>query len=436
MSLRHKIIFFIVLSSILLMSVIAVLAEKIVMQNYLELEKRDTLLYTNRVINLINEDINKLYSINISWSCWDDSYEFMGKNGESSSDDPYLERNYSSDDFSTNGFEYAIYLNNDHKVVLALEYNKTTGTVDVLNDKLYAYIQSHAAQLQAKQDPKIITGGIVHVDEQNILLNSSPILKSDFTGDMRGTLILGRALDEDYTQSISDRMLISVELEPVDQAPLQGSLPVAKLPEHQILPHSEIWTVPQDSNTITGYSQMYDLEGKAAFTLSISQQRDIYRQGLQNFRLLVISLFLSAIMFSLIVLIFLNRSVLRRLATLTASVDRITESKDITARFQITGNDEISSLKKSFNNMMGELENYQRMLQHRANHDTLTDLPNRQYLRERFEQEMQTARESGCKLTVVYVDLNNFKEINDHYGHEAGDRLLVHIANSSAKQYF
>jgi diguanylate cyclase (GGDEF)-like protein len=60
-----------------------------------------------------------------------------------------------------------------------------------------------------------------------------------------------------------------------------------------------------------------------------------------------------------------------------------------------------------------------------ANFDALTGLPNRQMLRDRLEQSMLLARRSDTLVALVSIDLDNFKEVNDSLGHEAGDRLLV-----------
>ena len=60
-----------------------------------------------------------------------------------------------------------------------------------------------------------------------------------------------------------------------------------------------------------------------------------------------------------------------------------------------------------------------------ANFDALTGLPNRQMLRDRLEQSMLLATRSNAKVALVSIDLDNFKEVNDSLGHEAGDRLLV-----------
>ncbi|MEE4637257.1 MAG: EAL domain-containing protein [Wenzhouxiangella sp.] len=67
-------------------------------------------------------------------------------------------------------------------------------------------------------------------------------------------------------------------------------------------------------------------------------------------------------------------------------------------------------------------------LQHLAHHDLLTSLPNRVLLADRLQQAMAQADRRGELLGVACLDLDAFKPINDRFGHEVGDRLLVEVA--------
>lgn len=67
-------------------------------------------------------------------------------------------------------------------------------------------------------------------------------------------------------------------------------------------------------------------------------------------------------------------------------------------------------------------------LQHMALYDQLTDLPNRALFGDRIQSALNRARRDGLRLSVLYLDLNKFKFINDNYGHPVGDLLLKQVA--------
>ena len=67
-------------------------------------------------------------------------------------------------------------------------------------------------------------------------------------------------------------------------------------------------------------------------------------------------------------------------------------------------------------------------LAHRANHDPLTGLPNRDQFRTALDEAIARARRHGRAVGAMYVDLDDFKMVNDGFGHEVGDELLVAVA--------
>ena len=76
------------------------------------------------------------------------------------------------------------------------------------------------------------------------------------------------------------------------------------------------------------------------------------------------------------------------------------------------------------------IKEQQRQLEHIAHFDALTHLPNRLLLADRLQQAMAQAQRRDQKVAVAYLDLDGFKGVNDHYGHDVGDQLLIHLATA------
>ena len=70
----------------------------------------------------------------------------------------------------------------------------------------------------------------------------------------------------------------------------------------------------------------------------------------------------------------------------------------------------------------------QQRIQHLAYHDNLTGLPNRGLLQDRLGHSIARAERSGRKVAVLFIDLDNFKNINDTLGHDVGDELLRQVS--------
>ncbi len=75
-----------------------------------------------------------------------------------------------------------------------------------------------------------------------------------------------------------------------------------------------------------------------------------------------------------------------------------------------------------------ERKQAEQRIAHLANHDALTDLPNRHLLQDRIRQALIHARRNGSQGAVLFIDLDKFKIINDSMGHDIGDLLLKEVA--------
>ena len=89
---------------------------------------------------------------------------------------------------------------------------------------------------------------------------------------------------------------------------------------------------------------------------------------------------------------------------------------------------ELYQAKQAAEGARKKLEEKHQELERMARYDSLTKLPNRAMLAERLEQALALTRRRGQHLAVVFVDLDGFKAVNDTHGHDAGDHLLITLA--------
>ncbi|MDD1139187.1 diguanylate cyclase [Pseudomonas sp. TNT2022 ID233] len=97
---------------------------------------------------------------------------------------------------------------------------------------------------------------------------------------------------------------------------------------------------------------------------------------------------------------------------------------------------ELDNLGNDFNALLDELEDWQTHLKsenetlaHQASHDSLTGLPNRAFFEGRLIRALRSAHKLNERVAVLFLDSDRFKDINDSFGHAAGDAVLVAVAN-------
>ena len=132
----------------------------------------------------------------------------------------------------------------------------------------------------------------------------------------------------------------------------------------------------------------------------------------------------------------LNQSVLQPISGLSALMGNISDANDYSARALPSNITELNDLAEGFNDMLGQIQLREAARQEAedktfrlAYFDSLTGLPNRQSFLERLNREVAVSGREETRFSILFMDLDGFKGINDTMGHNSGDLILQWAAD-------
>ncbi|MDH5189997.1 MAG: GGDEF domain-containing protein [Gammaproteobacteria bacterium] len=121
-----------------------------------------------------------------------------------------------------------------------------------------------------------------------------------------------------------------------------------------------------------------------------------------------------------------------RIQGLNKRINVFIENMNLHLFFNSQG-DELNKLENRFVALSEEIIEETKLLEHQALHDSLTKLPNRSLFNDRFDIALKDAKREGHEMSVMILDLDKFKEINDILGHHIGDEVLKEVSIRFAK---
>ena len=156
----------------------------------------------------------------------------------------------------------------------------------------------------------------------------------------------------------------------------------------------------------------------------------------------VAPLALVVVTLAIVAAVLLHHKMLSPLTRLSRFARDVERTKDYRLRAKVEGQNEVAALGQNINRMMStinsetdkNLKQTRKLIEQRkamerlANFDSLTGLPNRQFFMESLSIELTRARRAGQDVALMFFDLDGFKGVNDSFGHETGDLLLIEVS--------
>ena len=419
MKLRTKIALYIICISLIGLGVTYLFIHLILLNRFDKLDEADLQHTLREIVTSYNEELQMMNTSLLNYSMWDDTYQFVtsAPDLKEVAANPYIISNYDKTTYETNHFQMMALLNNRGEVVYGGTYfNYREEEQTPLSSEfksMFAEVRNTLPPLNGPLDSK---SGFVLMDEGPMLVTFLPIVKSNNTGDIQGTAIAGRLLDPDEIERIGRFSPLGVQMSPITPSLLEESK------------GQTTWTSSRTEHLLTIHTLMNDIFGKPGLVLTIDQPREIYQSGLQAIQKFRLIFFIITLLTSIAIVIYANRAILQRMESLNRKIRAISSSQDLSIRIVNKVRDEFSDVEHEFNVMISSLQSAQEKLQLQAKLDPLTQLPNRTLFFTKLNEAIENAKKNDTQIALLFIDIDNFKTVNDTWGHDYGDAILKEIS--------
>ena len=350
MTLRKRTIVIVGAAIFALMAILYVSSRTVLLDSFIRLEEEATRRDVQRALNAVDNQLRELDTTADDWAAWDDTYRFM-----STRDPEYVESNLLDDTFLTLRLNALLLVAPSGEVVFGKAFDLQTEEAVPVSPSLLGHL-SREGLLSPGGEPASCARGILQLPEGPMLASSRPILTSTDEGPMRGWLIMARYLDSSEVARLADTTDSSLTIHPVDDPEAPADFDVV---EPLLTESAQIAVRPLSPQVIAGYAMLEDIYGAPSSILRVDVPREIYSHGQSAVTYLWVSILLVGTVFGGIQLATLDRQVLRRVGQLRAQVARIHSHDDLSARVQVSGQDELSQFGDEVNSMLGRLQHTQ-----------------------------------------------------------------------------
>lgn len=306
--------------------------------------------------------------------------------------------------------------------------------------RLYRRLEQHAVYSPAQSLPKgiafthkdyytaeqLMHGSIItyHRQDDEVVIRSHQSIFQGGNGKVIAHIEMSRILDKQYFANFSRDIDLDLRLS------FEDMKANAVLGENLSVQHID---VTQSEQEYFGVLKKQIASGAVYFVARLDKAavNAVLNASRSQFLLLLIAV---AVMTLLLMRYLIRRRLELPLTSLMEQIRKI-ERQDYSASDEVRTGDELEDISASVNQLAlavhdreFQLQQAKKEQEYLSDHDVLTGLPNRRYFSKCLERTLDLTRESRTQFAVMFLDLDQFKLVNDTLGHHIGDELLVQVA--------
>ena len=324
-SLRRKTLLLVGATTLGLVAALYVPLRALLLGSFRELEDDEAAQNLDRAANAIDTQRAQVEATCRDYAVWDDTFAFLG--GE---DPEYPRTNFPRETYDHNRLAMIVLLDTSGAVRFGGAYDRERRAEVAVPDL------APALERLCPRGRCAARSGLIETPFGPMLIAAHPVLPSDGSGTARGAMIMGRELDDAQIAELGEATDLALSIVRSDDA-------------------RPMLTEVLDEERLAVHAPLADVTGAPYLRLRVEMARDVYARGVLGTRVLAVAVAIAGLVFGVLILLLLDRVVLRRVGRLSQDVERVSSSADPSQRVAVQGEDELAGLATSINGMLGEL---------------------------------------------------------------------------------
>ncbi|WP_190275807.1 putative bifunctional diguanylate cyclase/phosphodiesterase [Thiorhodovibrio frisius] len=389
-----------------LVAVAALVLVEVIGPSFQTLERQMARTTVETIRNTVKRDVEALNVLVKDWAYWDDTYEYVvGRQ------DGFASANLIEETLAGAGLNLLLIEDIEGQVIWGKTYDlEAEEFLDLADFAQGADLLVSLTELTLSSENGL--RGLVATSAGPMMIAAHSILTSAETGPPRGVLMMGRLLNDAVLADVGETLDLGIQAQPATASDM-----LREIGGETGSGDGKILIQEAGADSLRASIALKDVFDQPLVVLSTSIERTVTAIGRTA---QATGLGITGVAGLILILVFLFSQqilVLGPLRRLTSRVEQIGLQAELDTPLPETRQDEFGILAQSFNRM---LERVARL----TNFDAVTGLPNRRLFHDRANQVLGIARRAGGKAAVLFIDLDDFKAINDTRGHSVGDALL------------
>ncbi|HBV87404.1 MAG TPA: hypothetical protein DEF42_12300 [Desulfosporosinus sp.] len=302
-----------------------------------------------RATSIIQREKSSLESTVTDWAYWDDTFNYLnGTNSE------YVDVNLHDNTLTSLNLNYMGFFDIKGDTVFTKVYGIETVNENSLKEELLNILHMKGNYQNFLSSSKPLTGLLI-ISGQPLLISISPVTTSNKEAPNNGAIIFCKLIDQKFLNYLEDALKVTIKFETSQNPEIQEVLQQ----EQQRVPFENTFLhIKKTTESVRSYSRLNNIFNEPEIILVLDTQRPLYNDGLAIINYTSLAFFVILLIITGLYLVCLEFLLIRRIEKLNLFMNSVRTKKKMSKMISLPGNDEISNLAGSANNMLQELQSY------------------------------------------------------------------------------